>query len=58
MSFGTPWGPLGDLWGAFGETLGCLGGTFLGDLVAHRFFYRFWDDFGMILGTKSKTKTG
>ena len=44
--------PFGDPGAAFGEALGSLGGAFLGDLVAHRFFInflsilgRFWDDF-------------
>ena len=47
---GTP--PFGDPGAAFGEALGRLGGAFLGDVVAHRFFIdfvsifkRFWDGF-------------
>ena len=44
--------PFGDPGAAFGEALGGLGGAFLDDLVAHRFFIdfvsifrRFWDGF-------------
>ena len=35
------WGPWGGLWGALGR----LGGVFLGDVVAHRFFVDFLSNF-------------
>ena len=48
---------------AFGEALGGLAGTFLGDLVAHRFFIdvyrfrRFWDGFWYQKSKKNGEKT-
>ena len=54
------WRPWGGLWGALGR----LGGAFLGDLVAHRFFIdflsiftRFWDGFWYQNSKKKVQKT-
>ena len=41
--------PFGDPGAAFGEALGRLGGAFLGDLVAHRFFINFLSMLGRFL---------